>query len=60
MLEALAQLARERPNKPIEFLADYLEEHNTEGKNGEPAWSPEQAEKEEKERAAASSDKVRN
>ena len=30
MLEALAALARERPGKPVEFLANYLEEHNME------------------------------
>ena len=30
MLEALAALARERPAKPIEYLANYLEEHNME------------------------------
>ena len=32
MLEGLAVLTKERPEKPIEFLADYLEKHNTEGK----------------------------
>ena len=30
MLEALAVISKERPAKPIEFLADYLEEHNRE------------------------------
>ena len=32
MLEGLAAVSRERPEKPIEFLANYLEEHNTERK----------------------------
>jgi len=30
MLDALVVIARDRPERPIEFLADYLEEHNTE------------------------------
>jgi len=34
MLEALTVLARDRPEKPIEFLADYLEEHNAERSAG--------------------------
>ena len=32
MLEGLAVLAKERPAKPVEFLADYLEKNNTEPK----------------------------
>ena len=30
MLEGLAVISKERPERPIEFLADYLEKHNTE------------------------------
>ena len=33
LLEALAVISKQRPEKPIEFLADYLEEHNQERKN---------------------------
>ena len=30
MLEGLAAVARERPERPVEFLADFLEQNNTE------------------------------
>ena len=30
LLEALAQLAKEKPEEPIEFVAKYLLEHNPE------------------------------
>ena len=33
LLEALAVISKQRPEKPIEFLADSLEEHNQERKN---------------------------
>ena len=33
LLEALAVLNRERPAKPVEFLANYLEKHNDERKH---------------------------
>ena len=36
MLEGLAALARERPAKPVEWLANYLEEHNMEHAGGQP------------------------
>ena len=32
MLEALAAVSKERPDKPIEFVINYLEEHNPERK----------------------------
>ena len=30
LLEAMAVLTKERPDRPIEFLADYLEKNNNE------------------------------
>lgn len=30
LLEALAQLAKEKPEEPIEFIAKYLLDHNPE------------------------------
>ena len=33
LLEALAAIAKERPDRPIEALANYLEENNQERKN---------------------------
>ena len=32
LLEALANLAKVRPERPIEYLANYLEQHNQERK----------------------------
>ena len=34
LLEGLAVISKERPDRPIEYLADYLEEHNQERKGG--------------------------
>jgi len=37
LLEALAQLAKEKPDEPIEFVAKYLLDHNPE-KNWVIVW----------------------
>lgn len=39
LLEALAQLAKEKPDEPIEFVAKYLLDHNPE-KNWVSEWPP--------------------
>lgn len=46
MLEGLAAVARERPDRPVEFLADFLEQNNTE-KEDEKARSQPADKKEE-------------
>jgi hypothetical protein len=33
LLEALAHVSKTRPDRPVEALADYLEEHNQERRN---------------------------
>ena len=33
LLEALAHISKTRPERPVEALADYLEEHNQERRN---------------------------